>query len=67
MSVPEDKYYKYLSGSLRAYRKVTYGQYDEETKYVVPITQDEADAIDTLYRENKKLKSQLNKLGDKNG
>lgn len=37
---------KYLIQALRAYREVSYGQFDQETRRVVQETQDAADALE---------------------
>jgi hypothetical protein len=37
---------KYLIQALRAYRQVTYGQFDQETRHIVQETQDAADALE---------------------
>lgn len=37
---------KYLIQALRAYRQVTYGQFDQETRHIVEETQDAADALE---------------------
>lgn len=41
---------KYLIQALRAYREVSYGQFDRETSTVVQETQDAADALEAADR-----------------
>ena len=51
--------YRYLIQALRAYQHVSYGQFDQETRTPVQITQDAAQAIEELERENAKLREKL--------
>ncbi len=53
-----NKYY-YLIKVLRAYREVSFGQFDRETFREIKETQDAADAIEELSEENEKLKKEL--------
>ena len=53
------KLIRYIQKSLRDYRKVSYGQFDQETKYKVETTQDGADAIEFLLKENERLTKEL--------
>lgn len=46
---------KYLVQALRAYRSVSYGQFDQETRTPVQVTQDAATAIEELERVNTKM------------
>jgi|GEM_PF-3666195 len=50
----------YIQKSLRDYRGVYYGQFDQET-YKVEATQDGADAIEFLLKENERLTKELAK------
>jgi len=59
------KYLKYLVESLRNYRHVSYGQFDQETRYEVPVTQDAATAINDLLELNKSLQDKLDFLSNK--
>jgi hypothetical protein len=53
------KLIKYIQNSLRDYREVSYGQFDQVTKYKVETTQDGADAIEFLLKENERLTKEL--------
>lgn len=55
------KLIKYIQNSLRDYREVSYGQFDQETKYEVETIQDGADAIEFLLEENERLTKELAK------
>ena len=39
---------KYLVQALRGYRQITYGQFDQTTETIVPVTQDAAEEIERL-------------------
>ena len=56
--------HRYLIKALRAFRTTVYGQFDQASEYTVPETQDAADAIEALLRENKSLKQALRTVAD---
>ncbi len=57
-----DNDYYNLIQSLRNYRAVIYGQFDQELHFVVRETQDAANVIQNLVKENKQLKEKINQL-----
>ncbi len=54
----------YLVRTLRDYRQVTYGQFDQETRHEVRETQDAANALEKLDEENQTLKNALKFIHD---
>ena len=45
------KEHTWLVAALKAYRHTTYGQFDQATQHIVPLTQDAAEAIESLSRD----------------
>lgn len=50
---------RYLIKALRNYRKVTYGQFDQESNWIVQETQDAATEIERLNKIIKELKDKI--------
>lgn len=55
----------YLIKALRAYRTISIGQFDQETRVLVPETQDAAEVIEQLERDNIELKERVRVLETK--
>ncbi len=61
-----DNNYCNLIKSLRNYRAVIYGQFDQKSYFVVRETQDAANVIQNLVKENKQLKEGNKQLKEEN-
>ena len=59
--IPESTACLYVADALKAYRHVTYGQFDQESRHVVPLTQDGAKVIRALVA---KLQAAEDRLRD---
>ena len=52
----------YVADALAAYRHVIRGQYDKETKHIVPVTQDGAKVIKALVSKLKQTESRCREM-----
>lgn len=59
--IMKEKYY-YLITALKNYRKIVYGQFDQESSYIVKETQDAAKALEELAIAYDELKSKYDNL-----
>lgn len=60
----DTRYHRLLVSSLRNYRSISYGQFDAESRHVVPETQDAAKAIEELLAEVDRLTEENKRIED---